>query len=120
MSKESKNPIQCNKLSQEFSKSQGNFSNNSIQDSFHKPSKFVSLSVKSFFNVKKSNSFRTCLYSHSNVMLSKCLQNEAGTFSLKSVFTTHDNFIHHCRQDRTRVIYFGINGVSWNSSMRYY
>lgn len=63
----------------------------SIQDSFHKPSKFVSLSVKSFFNVKKSNSFRTCLYSHSNVMLSKCLQNEAGTFSLKSVFTTHDN-----------------------------
>lgn len=91
-----------------------------IQDSFHKPSKFVSLSVKSFFNVKKSNSFRTCLYSHSNVMLSKCLQNEAGTFSLKSVFTTHDNFIHHCRQDRTRVIYFGINGVSWNSSMRYF
>lgn len=46
----------------------------SIQDSFHKPSKFVSLSVKSFFNVKKSNSFRACLYSHSNVMLSKCLQ----------------------------------------------
>lgn len=28
MSKESKNPVQCNKLFQEFSKSQGNFSNN--------------------------------------------------------------------------------------------
>lgn len=28
MSRESKNPIQCNKLFQKFSKSQGNFSNN--------------------------------------------------------------------------------------------